>query len=190
MTKNSCLPVEGLADIFGRLFRCYFYERLWQCSHAYCKLHRVSTTPTMSNLNPYHLREKYTRFRILVIGRANAGKTTLLQRVCNTTEDPCIYDKDNKNLVSLLHRREDEFCFWKFLLAWTYIRGIPPFIIAIYYCVWSYSCSEGYMTYASRSHSRATRDLYFTILLDLRPATRSNCRMSCHFWRRKQSRVT
>ena len=42
------------------------------------------------------LRAKYTRFRILVIGRANAGKTTLLQRVCNTTEDPCIYD-DNKN---------------------------------------------------------------------------------------------
>ncbi|KAF8987211.1 hypothetical protein BDQ17DRAFT_1375340, partial [Cyathus striatus] len=36
-------------------------------------------------------------FRILVIGRANAGKTTLLKRVCNTTEDPCIYD-DNGNL--------------------------------------------------------------------------------------------
>ena len=45
------------------------------------------------------LRAKYSRFRILVIGRANAGKTTLLKRVCNTTEDPCIYDED-KNLVS------------------------------------------------------------------------------------------
>ena len=44
------------------------------------------------------LRAKYSRFCILVIGRANAGKTTLLKRVCNTTEDPCIYDKD-KNLV-------------------------------------------------------------------------------------------
>ena len=31
-------------------------------------------------------------FRILVIGRANAGKTTLLQRVCNTTELPEVYD--------------------------------------------------------------------------------------------------
>ena len=49
--------------------------------------------------DPYDLRTKYTHFRILVIGRANAGKTTLLQRVCNTTEDPCIYD-DDKNLVS------------------------------------------------------------------------------------------
>ena len=57
--------------------------------------------------DPYDLRKKYTRFRILVIGRANAGKTTLLQRVCNTTEDPCIYD-DDKNLVSV-RRTEDEF---------------------------------------------------------------------------------
>ena len=71
----------------------------------------------MSDLDPYKLREKYTRFRILVIGRANAGKTTLLQRVCNTTEDPCIYD-DDKNLVSV-QRPDYEFCFWTFQLAWT-----------------------------------------------------------------------
>ncbi|KAG6906528.1 hypothetical protein DXG01_013461 [Tephrocybe rancida] len=45
------------------------------------------------------LRDKYTRFRILVIGRANAGKTTLLKRVCNTTEEPCIYDDQGKNLL-------------------------------------------------------------------------------------------
>jgi len=38
------------------------------------------------------LRAKYTHFRILVIGRANAGKTTLLKRVCNTKEDP-VYNK-------------------------------------------------------------------------------------------------
>ena len=64
----------------------------------------------MSDSNPYDLRAKYTRFRILVIGRANAGKTTLLQRVCDTTEDPCIYDENDKNLVSV-HRPEDKFCF-------------------------------------------------------------------------------
>ena len=64
----------------------------------------------MNDRDPYDLRVKYTHFRILVIGRANAGKTTLLQRVCNTTEDPCIYDDDNKNLVSV-YRCEDEFCF-------------------------------------------------------------------------------
>ena len=65
----------------------------------------------MNDNYPYDLRSKYTRFRILVIGRANAGKTTLLQRVCNTTEDPCIYDDDSKNLVSV-YRPEDEVCFW------------------------------------------------------------------------------
>jgi GTPase SAR1 family protein len=38
------------------------------------------------------LRARYTHFRVLVIGRANAGKTTLLKRVCNTKEDP-VYSK-------------------------------------------------------------------------------------------------
>ncbi|KAG6914091.1 hypothetical protein DXG01_002462 [Tephrocybe rancida] len=45
------------------------------------------------------LRDKYTYFRILVIGRANAGKTTLLKWVCNITEEPCIYDDQGKNLL-------------------------------------------------------------------------------------------
>ena len=73
----------------------------------------------MNDIDPYDLRAKYTHFSILVIGRANAGKTTptsLLQRVCNTTEDPCIYD-DEKNLVRI-YRPEDEFYFWHFQLAW------------------------------------------------------------------------
>ena len=31
------------------------------------------------------------QFRVLVLGRENAGKTTILQRVCDTTESPTIY---------------------------------------------------------------------------------------------------
>ena len=31
------------------------------------------------------------RVRVLIMGRANAGKTTILQSVCNTTESPIIY---------------------------------------------------------------------------------------------------
>ena len=31
------------------------------------------------------------KFRVLIIGRANAGKTTILQRVCDTTESPKVY---------------------------------------------------------------------------------------------------
>ena len=38
------------------------------------------------------LRDRSERFRVLIIGRANAGKTTILQRVCNTTEQPKIFD--------------------------------------------------------------------------------------------------
>ena len=54
-------------------------------------------------------REKYRHFRILVIGRANAGKTTLLKRVCNTTEEPCIYDEKNNSLVCFLFSRRKSF---------------------------------------------------------------------------------
>jgi len=39
-----------------------------------------------------NLREKFGRFRILIIGRANAGKTTILKKICDSTEDPEIYD--------------------------------------------------------------------------------------------------
>jgi hypothetical protein len=34
------------------------------------------------------------RLRILIIGRANAGKTTILARVCDTTESPKVYRLD------------------------------------------------------------------------------------------------
>ncbi|KAI6138890.1 hypothetical protein BKA82DRAFT_1009248 [Pisolithus tinctorius] len=35
---------------------------------------------------------KIKKFRVLVMGRANAGKTTILQRVCNTVDKPDIFD--------------------------------------------------------------------------------------------------
>ncbi|KAF8264618.1 hypothetical protein EI94DRAFT_1738049 [Lactarius quietus] len=31
------------------------------------------------------------RFRVLIVGRANTGKTSILQRVCETTESPTIF---------------------------------------------------------------------------------------------------
>ena len=46
------------------------------------------------------LREHYLcpHFRILVIGRANAGKTTILEKVCGVVKgtNPIIYDKNGK----------------------------------------------------------------------------------------------
>ncbi|KAF8130212.1 GTP-binding protein [Boletus edulis] len=55
----------------------------------------MSTESTSSRFED--IREKFGRFRILIVGRANAGKTTILQKICNTTESPEIYDgKGNK----------------------------------------------------------------------------------------------
>ena len=47
-----------------------------------------------SRLNPApdpRPRVPNVQFRVLIIGRANAGKTSILQRVCDTTESPVIY---------------------------------------------------------------------------------------------------
>ncbi len=54
--------------------------------------HSNSPRAGLTSKEAAKLRAKYTHFRILVIGRANAGKTTLLKRVCNTKEDP-VYKK-------------------------------------------------------------------------------------------------
>jgi GTPase SAR1 family protein len=43
---------------------------------------------------------KYVQFRVLIIGRANAGKTSILQRVCDTTESPEIYCVDESGARS------------------------------------------------------------------------------------------
>ena len=64
-------------------------------------------------LNPDEVKEHFDRighFRILVVGRSNAGKTTLLQRVCNTTELPEIYNSKGKKVKYLIvyrHRVAD-----------------------------------------------------------------------------------
>jgi len=52
-------------------------------------------------LDPAQVRKHFDRighFRILVIGRSNAGKTTLLQRVCNTTELPDIVNASGEKV--------------------------------------------------------------------------------------------
>ena len=59
-------------------------------------------TNVMQHVDP-DLMKKFGRFRILVIGRANAGKTTILQQICNSTEDPEIYsDQGEKVLLTRL----------------------------------------------------------------------------------------
>ena len=48
-------------------------------------------SPAPSPTPPPSPRAPNVRFRVLIIGRANAGKTSILQRVCDTTESPVIY---------------------------------------------------------------------------------------------------
>ena len=45
-----------------------------------------------------NLCRKCRHFCILVIGRANAGKTTLLKKVCNSVEDPEIFSLSGKKV--------------------------------------------------------------------------------------------
>ncbi|KAI6108276.1 hypothetical protein F5141DRAFT_1292594, partial [Pisolithus sp. B1] len=60
----------------------------------------ATSQATTSSQPAYRLNSKMAneymknikRFRILVMGRANAGKTTILQRVCNSTDKPEIFD--------------------------------------------------------------------------------------------------
>ena len=37
-------------------------------------------------------------FQILIVGRSNAGKTTILQRICATTEQPEIFNGNGKKV--------------------------------------------------------------------------------------------
>jgi ABC-type cobalamin/Fe3+-siderophores transport system ATPase subunit len=46
------------------------------------------------------IRAECPQFRILIIGKANAGKTTILRKVCNAKPDakPIIYDEEGKEV--------------------------------------------------------------------------------------------
>ncbi|KAI6107166.1 hypothetical protein EV401DRAFT_2077318 [Pisolithus croceorrhizus] len=86
------------------------------------------TQESPSSRHPYRLPaakakehiDRIPRFRILVMGRANAGKTTILQRVCNTTDQPEIFNgkgakvdaaKVQGSLTRGYHNIEDELVF-------------------------------------------------------------------------------
>jgi len=69
---------------------------------------RPKTRPAQYvNLERQRIRAKNLRmrtccFRVLIIGRANAGKTTILQRVCNTREQPIIFNPQGHE-VCVIH---------------------------------------------------------------------------------------
>ena len=58
----------------------------------------TSLRPPLSARQTRKLRKRFTRFRILVIGRANAGKTTILRNLCNAEGEPTIIDPTGKKV--------------------------------------------------------------------------------------------
>ncbi|KAG1758363.1 hypothetical protein EDD22DRAFT_196711 [Suillus occidentalis] len=54
------------------------------------------------NAQDSDLRERIGHFRVLIIGRRNAGKTTILQKVCNTKDNPEIYDTEGRKIPVVL----------------------------------------------------------------------------------------
>ncbi|KAG1827980.1 GTP-binding protein [Suillus variegatus] len=57
----------------------------------------------MATIEAQKLRRMMKRFRVLIMGRANAGKTTILQKVCNTTDQPEIYDTKGKKVRVMIY---------------------------------------------------------------------------------------
>jgi len=47
------------------------------------------------------IRAECPQFRILIIGKANAGKTTILRKVCKAKRDakPVVYDAEGKEVI-------------------------------------------------------------------------------------------
>ena len=121
------------------------------------------------------IRKKFPRFRVLVIGRANAGKTSLLQRLCKTTEFPIGRDRNGNevsvdflcrnwvtsNQLSLpgQHRREGD-------LGCGYLCGVIMPLLT------SYSVAS--MTLSMKFHFQAMTVLFSMILVDLRLVAKMN----------------
>ena len=82
------------------------------CSRDSLAMSSTSSKSQISAQQMQDLRERFTQFRILVIGRANAGKTTILHRLCNATGDPTIFDPAGKKVkyVIQVHARYSHLC--------------------------------------------------------------------------------
>ena len=92
------LPKAGERDLtLGTRGTCTWSAA--SCEREHRSTHRSSTLAFFPNSivlmstvqTPRRLPDLRLQFRVLVLGRANAGKTTILQRVCDTTESPTIY---------------------------------------------------------------------------------------------------
>jgi hypothetical protein len=66
-----------------------------------------------SEPQPVRPRVLNVQFRVLIIGRANAGKTTILRRVCDTTDSPEIYRHDPESGIRYRVRSHSSWCHFR-----------------------------------------------------------------------------
>ena len=74
----------------------------------------TSSKPQLNAKQMEKLRGRFTHFRILVIGRANAGKTTILRNLCNATGEPMIFDPTGEKVrhMAQVYARYSHLCPW------------------------------------------------------------------------------
>ena len=52
------------------------------------------------------LRSNCAHFRVLILGKANAGKTSLLKKVCDSIDEPEVYSPSGRKVRSGLERNK------------------------------------------------------------------------------------
>jgi signal recognition particle GTPase len=82
-------PLSSAVSSPSTLSRTYNREEIQSNIRIQSKQH---VDPERQRRRAKNIRRRTSHFHILIIGRANAGKTTILQRVCNTTERPKIFN--------------------------------------------------------------------------------------------------
>src|ERR1700761_2938098 len=68
---------------------CEDQTRIKSISESYFTKPRNMANQTSVSATPRRQTPRIC-FRVLIIGRANAGKTSILQRICDTTESPTV----------------------------------------------------------------------------------------------------
>ena len=96
--SRSADPRAGFIRVLGPIMKFKFRQYFSSLSaHLFSTLARRSSfLQGLRTMTPQTNRPQVAndQFRVLIIGRANAGKTSILQRVCDTTESPKIYRLD------------------------------------------------------------------------------------------------